>query len=147
MLNSKCLPNHSPSPVVDEIFTAQGFKKAGNEEQQFYQTKFKDTVTQMKYAFYIPLKKSRYNEGKLSFGRAYFERSKTVPLAVQEAAQGKLLEIADYLKHARQPLHYRKKKGYMVRDYNEVKQLGKEMSLMKTNTEVHQSGQVPDPIQ
>lgn len=129
MLNSKCLPNHSPSSVVDEILTAQGFKKIGNEEEQFYRTKFKDTVTQMKYSLYIPLKMNRYKEDRIVFGRAYFKRPKAVPLAVQEAAQDKLLEIADYLSHhVRQPLHSQMKKGYMVRDYKEIEKLGKEMS-------------------
>jgi len=147
MLNSKCLPNHSPSSVVDEILTAQGFDKIIIEEQQYYQTKFKDTVTQIKYGFYIPLKTRHQAKETIGFGRAYFEQSKEVPLAIQEAAQGKLLEIADYLNHVRPPLLKRKKKGYMVRNFKELQKLGKEMSSLKTNAEVYESGQVPDPIQ
>jgi hypothetical protein len=107
MLNSKCLPNNSPSSVVHEILTAQGFKKIGNEEHQIYQAKFKDTATQIKYYFSIPLRINRHEEGKVSFGRVYFDRSKVVPLVVLEAAKSKLLEIADYLNHVRKPLHKR----------------------------------------
>jgi hypothetical protein len=37
--------------------------------------------------------------------------------------------------------------GSMVSDLKEVEQLGKEMDKMKTNHQVRESGQVPDPIQ
>jgi hypothetical protein len=147
MLIRKCLPNCSSYSAVHEILTAQGFKKIGTEEHQIYQAEFRDTATQIKYYFFIPMRLNRQEEGEVSFGKMYFDRSKVVPQAVLEGVQGKLLEIADYLHHIRKPHHNRMKKGYMVRDHKELNKLGNEMSQMQTNTEVHKSGQVPDPIQ
>jgi hypothetical protein len=151
MLNSKCLPNDIPSTVVHEILTAHGFKKIGNEEHQIYQAKFKDTTTQIKYYFYITTRINKHEEDKVSFDKVYFDRSKSIPFAVLEGAEGKLLEISDYLNHVkcspRKKNRIALRRGYMVRDYKELKKLGEEMNKMPTNTEVQKGGQVPDPIQ
>jgi bifunctional N-acetylglucosamine-1-phosphate-uridyltransferase/glucosamine-1-phosphate-acetyltransferase GlmU-like protein len=43
--------------------------------------------------------------------------------------------------------HREENNGSMATDIEEVEKLGKEMEQMKTNKELKDSGQVPDPIQ
>jgi hypothetical protein len=103
MLNSKCLPNISSSSVVYDILTAHGFKKIESGVHQIYEAKFTDTATQLRYYFYIPTRINRLDHNQVSFGNVYFDRSKTIPTAILQAAKDKLLEIADYLNHVKKP--------------------------------------------
>jgi len=129
MLNSKCLPNHSSSSMVHEVLTAQGFKKIGYKEFEIYQIKFRDTSTQLKYHFNIPIKMNRHQEGKVSFGREYFEGPYRVPQSIREAAKSKLQEIADYLYDGKKIQYERiMTNGHRIRRHEGQKSSNKESS-------------------
>jgi hypothetical protein len=66
-----------------------------------------------------------------------------------EAAQSKLIDVADYLEqHRRKDIKIEDvSNGRMATSEEEIWKLGKEMKHMKTNSELLDEGLIPDPVQ
>ncbi|MFF2446503.1 hypothetical protein ACFVSW_05300 [Neobacillus sp. NPDC058068] len=141
-----------PLAKVHSILTSQGFTMTGIDESVKYRAPLRDSSTESIYWLEIPIDQnaSGPNDAKLGVPSLYGENR--IPLPVMDAAESKLYEIADYLRNIFErkvapPTAQKPQNGSMARDADEIKRLGKEMESMPTNSELDESGWIPDPIQ
>ncbi|WHY85630.1 hypothetical protein QNH39_23965 [Neobacillus novalis] len=153
MLQTKALVfEKKPLAKVHSMLTSQGFRLTGIDESVKYRAPLRDSSTESIYWLEIPVDQnaSGPNDAKLGVPSLYGEMR--IPRPVKEAAESKLYEIADYLrnifeKKVAHPPAQKPHNSSMAQDEDEMKRLGKEMESMPTNTELDESGWIPDPIQ
>lgn len=100
-----------PLSFVDNMLRQQGFHRAGGESTPTYDVMIYDSATSRSYFLRIPANYSQNSSGKgeitVKFGHPYLEakfflnnvseEQFFIPLAIRQAAEHKLAEIADYL--------------------------------------------------
>ncbi|MGG3564380.1 hypothetical protein ABES03_22585 [Neobacillus rhizosphaerae] len=141
-----------PFTEIHSIMTEQGFSMMGIGEAVKYRVALRDSSTESIYWLEIPVERYLEDPDQAKLGKPFLYGEERIPIPVREAADSKLNEIADYLKNnvvniddfrSKQP----QPNGSMAADEDEVKQLGKEMESLKTNMELSEEGEVPDPVQ
>jgi hypothetical protein len=150
---NKKLPNIKiPFSFMHKLLTKQGFKKTDKLDETIYQAKLQDTTTQREYSLNIPTK--QYEEqDEVQLGQAYIENEEDMPSSVIQAASSKLTEIADYMKQKQAESENTDKSldevqnGEMTEDFEDMKQLGKEMEQMRTEKQLNKKGKLTDPGQ
>lgn len=100
-----------PLSFVDKMLRQQGFHRAGGESTPSYDVVIYDSATSNSYFLRIPTNYTQSPSGKgeitVKFGNPYLEAKFLlttaddehffIPLAIRQAAEHKLAEIADYL--------------------------------------------------
>jgi hypothetical protein len=141
-----------PFTEIHSIMTEQGFSMMGIGESVKYRVALRDSSTECIYWLEIPVERNLEDPDQAKLGKPFLYGEERIPIPVREAADSKLNEMADYLKNnvvniddyrSNQP----QPNGSMAADEDEVKQLGKEMESLKTNKELSEEGEVPDPVQ
>ncbi|WP_413303377.1 hypothetical protein AA0X95_25965 [Bacillus sp. 1P10SD] len=137
---------------IHSIMTEQGFSMMGIGESVKYRAALRDSSTESIYWLEIPVERYLEDPDQAKLGKPFLYGEERIPIPVREAADSKLNEIADYLKNNVVNIEdYRPNQpqpnGSMAADEDEVKQLGKEMESLKTNKELAEEGEVPDPVQ
>lgn len=142
-----------PFTDIHSMMTEQGFSMMGIGESVKYRAALRDSSTESIYYLEIPVERYLEDPDQAKLGKPFlFGDEERIPIPVREAADSKLKEMADYLKNNVVNIDdYRsdmsEPNGSMASDEDEVKQLGKEMESLKTNKEVSEEGEVPDPVQ
>ncbi|MDQ1147631.1 cell division GTPase FtsZ [Bacillus sp. SORGH_AS 510] len=142
-----------PFTDIHSIMTEQGFSMMGIGESVKYRATLRDSSTESIYWLEIPVERYLEDPDQARLGKPFlFGDEERIPIPVREAADSKLKEMADYLKNNVVNINdYRadqaEPNGSMAADEDEVKQLGKEMESLKTNKELSEEGEVPDPVQ
>ncbi|WP_241236339.1 hypothetical protein [Brevibacillus marinus] len=99
-----------PLSFVDSMFRQQGFRRCGEEHAPLYDAVIFDSATSVSYYLRIPTSVSltckETGEKTVKIGQPYLETKQQphkgakdwiIPQAIQQAAEYKLAEIADYL--------------------------------------------------
>jgi cell division GTPase FtsZ len=142
-----------PFTDIHSMMTEQGFSMMGIGESVKYRASLRDSSTESIYYLEIPVERYLEDPDQAKLGKPFlFGDEERIPIPVREAADSKLKEMADYLKNNvvnidDYRLDMSEPNGSMASDEDEVKQLGKEMESLKTNKEVSEEGEVPDPVQ
>jgi hypothetical protein len=136
---------------VHSILTSQGFKKVSFGQSVKYRATLRDSSTESVYWLEIPVDHYHTETNQAMLGKPFLYGGK-IPDPVREAAESKVLEIADYLKNniERRAGHFTKmiqNNSGMARSEQQMKQLGKEMESLQTQAELYEDGLTPDPIQ
>ncbi|MDQ1911032.1 hypothetical protein RAC89_11275 [Paenibacillus sp. GD4] len=151
MNTRKTLPTMTkPFAHVHSTLTALGFTEAPCREGCLYEILFRDPLTQQQYPFRILTQTRDDGQTEVHLGQAGFHSKDNVPSEAEEAAKEMLGELVAYL--ANDPGKRRKRSlqhtmNSMASSEEDVVRLGKVMSNMPTNSQVRESGMVPDPIQ
>jgi hypothetical protein len=141
-----------PFTDIHSIMTEQGFSMMGIGESVKYRVALRDSSTESIYWLEIPVERNLEDPDQAKLGKPFLYGEERIPIPVREAADSKLNEMADYLKNNVVNINdYRSNQsqpnGSMAADESEMKQLGKEMESLKTNEELSEEGEVPDPVQ
>jgi hypothetical protein len=141
-----------PFSAIHNVFSHQGFRRIRFKQQSAYRTRFDDASTKNSYCFMIPVRDEDKSNCSVHFADAFFQHPGTVPREVVRAAESMLSEVNDYLqdekeKQNRKKVEQPRQNGGMSPNMKDMIRLGKEMAAMKTNQELLEAGQIPDPIQ
>ncbi|MVP01983.1 hypothetical protein [Paenibacillus lutrae] len=138
-----------PFSFVHKTLSDFGFASTNDLGVPKYVTTFADSLTKRNYKLAIPTRSLDNGHTEVRLGQTKFESEEEPPNRIIEAAVCKMKELADYL---RQPVKRHQtvqtaNNGYMATHARDLKRLGNEMKKMKTNSELKQTGLIPDPIQ
>ncbi|WP_199615230.1 hypothetical protein [Paenibacillus alkalitolerans] len=141
-----------PFSAIHNVFSHQGFRRIRFKQHSAYRTRFEDASTKKSYCFMIPVQDDDDSNCSVRIADAFFQHSGSVPREVVHAAESILSEVNEYLqdekeKQDRQKLEETRQNGGMSPNMKEMIRLGKEMAAMKTNKELLEAGQIPDPTQ
>ncbi|HEY2421497.1 MAG TPA: hypothetical protein VGI04_08780 [Neobacillus sp.] len=137
---------------VHSILISQGFTKIGFGQSVTYRATLRDSSTESVYWLEIPVDEYHKGPNEARLGKPLLYGEERIPNPVREAAESKVLEIADYLKNSigKRVDHLSKKiqhNSRMAHTEEEMKRLGKEMESLQTNAELYSAGWTPDPLQ
>ncbi|MCL6571544.1 MAG: hypothetical protein K6T88_07645 [Bacillus sp. (in: Bacteria)] len=141
-----------PLSWVHSILKSQGFTKIGFGKSLKYKVALRDSSTESIYWLEIPVDQYQKQPNQAKLGKPLLYGEKRIPQPVKMAVESKLHEIADYLRSivGKKVKPLPKEPDYnssMVQNEEEMKRLGKEMESMKTNKDVSEDGEIPDPVQ
>jgi hypothetical protein len=114
-----------------------------------YETGFVDQLTEDSYLFKLTTQTRDNGHTEINLAEAGFSINDRVPLSVRYAAENKILQLIHCIESdepASKSMSIEETNS-MAPDEAEMKRLGKEMDTMKTNTQVKESGLIPDPAQ
>lgn len=141
-----------PFTDIHSIMTEQGFSMMGVGESVKYRAALRDASTELIYWLEIPVDRYVEDPEQAKLGKPFLYGEERIPIPVREAADSKLKEIADYLTNdivniEDNQTNQQQPNSSMAVDEEEIEQLGKEMESLKTNKELSEEGDVPDPVQ
>lgn len=143
-------PVTKPFSYVHKTFLGLGFTSTEDKLKPLYHIVFRCPETARNYTLYVSAQTHEDGQAEVMLPGARFEDEDQVPETVKEAARSKLKDVSDYLEQLNnRPLNKvdEVNNGFMATSQKELSRLGKEMKVMKTNSELLDEGLVPDPAQ
>ncbi|MBP1153405.1 MULTISPECIES: hypothetical protein [unclassified Paenibacillus] len=151
MTRKKTLPTITkPFAHVHNILSTMGFKETGSRDGCKYELMFRDPVTTKEYPFCLNTLTVENGQTQVDLNSAGFICKEPVPESVSAAADEILSELQQYLENGPAKIKSApidQAMNTMANNEEEVKRLGKSMAKLPTNTQVRQSGMIPDPVQ
>jgi len=141
-----------PFSAIQNVMMFQGFSKISFNQHFVYRARFDDTSTRRSYRLMIPVQDHDNFTCSVKVADAFFEDKGSIPPEVVGAAECKLNEVNAYLndeweKQNQNDRFQPRQTGGMAPNMEEMIKLGKQMAAMKTNQELREANQIPDPIQ
>jgi len=141
-----------PFSAIQNVMMFQGFSKISFNQHLAYRARFDDTSTRRSYRLMIPVQDHDNFTYTVMVADAFFEYKGSIPPEVVGAAECKINEVNAYLhdeweKQNQNDRFQQYQSGGMAPNIDEMIKLGKQMEAMKTNQELHEANQIPDPIQ
>jgi hypothetical protein len=138
-----------PFTHVHNTLTALGFTEKTVPDGSVYEIKLRDSLSTKEYLYRLPTKTAENGHTIVYLHESAFMDT-DIPISAAEAASQMMSEVEQYLssheKQAGTPID-KAMNGRMATTETELKRLGKEMAKMRTNSQLLESGMVPDPIQ
>lgn len=151
MPSKKTLPTITkPFAHVHSTLTAMGFKEKNARDGCQYELIFRDTATKKEYPFCLNTHTQENGQTRVDLGSAGFVCKETIPDTVAAAAHEILVELQQYLENGpakAKAAPIDEAMNTMANNEEEVKRLGRTMAKLPTNSQVRQSGMIPDPVQ
>jgi hypothetical protein len=141
-----------PFSAIQNVMMFQGFSKISFNQHLAYRARFDDASTRRSYRLTIPVQDHDNFTYTVMVADAFFEYKDSIPPEVVGAAESKINEINAYLhdeweKQNQKDTFQPHQSGGMAPNMDEMIKLGKQMEAMKTNQELCEANQIPDPIQ
>ncbi|MBD3919018.1 hypothetical protein H8B09_09655 [Paenibacillus sp. PR3] len=140
-----------PFSAIQNVMMFQGFSKISFRQRVVYRARFDDTSTRRSYRLMIPVQVHDNLTCSINVDDAFFEDTQSIPPEIIGAAECKLNEVNAYLndewEKQTQDRFQPRQTGGMAPNMEEMIKLGKQMAASKTNQELREANQIPDPIQ
>jgi hypothetical protein len=137
---------------VHETLTKFGLRRIEITEKAVYQINIVNESNNISYPISLYTTTNEMGSTVVNFEEVDYGGDMLIPLDVRKTALSLLFELEQLLNKQMDKKPDNRKleqsnNSSMAQNEEEIKKLGKEMKQMKTNTQVLESGMVPDPIQ
>ncbi|KPV55737.1 hypothetical protein QJ48_31560 [Paenibacillus sp. A3] len=155
MTRKKTLPSITkPFSHVHATLKTMGFTELPSREGSTYELTFRDSASLLEFPYRIYTHTQENGQTRVDLNEAGFVAQQNIPVSAAAAAQEMLAELQQYMEYGpakTKPTEStpigKAMNGKMANNEKEVRQLGKVMASLPTNSQVMEKGMMPDPMQ